>query len=214
MNNQILSDIEKLIGSEKFNKLIKETRFTYERNKFFYWQEMIFKEIEEKLNIIIQNSEDYFNLFKGAKYSKLNQIYGSWILESIDMKQETTMKLIHGSPKQYVEFKLDNMYQAFQSGASCFEILSGTLSGEIDFWTGATKNVVTRGIYQLDNNQLSICVSADSRDRPKKMQRNDDFYWVLYNYSKTDIQANLPSNGFEDSFELEPGKFIPKGFFE
>ena len=211
----LIREISTVIGVEKTNKLIGEVFNTREAGRTKFWQDRAFGEINAALGLKIDSVEKYVDVFGFAEYLDQHQIIGRWQLMSLDMKPDTSMRLIHGQPGAYAEFTIHNTFQLLAGGAMQTRIISGKSTGYIDLWNGTMEELACHGKYDISGDKLLLSVAADSGPPPTQVCRDDDKLWVLYTFQKAKIwpSSDEVKQG-ESGWGIPPGKFLPDGFLD
>lgn len=112
-----------------------------------------------------------------------SELLGHWRVLSIDMIDGKTVSLIGGLPDEIVEFTDDGRYRVDikhrNPAESRYCAVASPTNSDLDVWSEGLESLVSRCLYRIEGNELTVCVAGNHRSRPTEIRRDDDQLWCV-----------------------------------
>ncbi|QDT14567.1 hypothetical protein [Alienimonas californiensis] len=123
-----------------------------------------------------------------AEFSNDASLVGCWRVEATDMIEGRTVSLIGGLPGEYVEFTDDGRYRVDlldrRPSEGPFERVRSDFGPGLNFWIEGLESLITRCLYEIDGDSLTICIAGDYGPRPVAVRRDDDKLWCVKTFRR------------------------------
>jgi hypothetical protein len=151
------------------------------------------------------------------------ELVGFWRVRAFDMIEDVAVQLIAFEVGERVEFAAIGKYVMWADPRrpATYRCRSFRRRGvsALDIWVEGLERQRSRCIYQVDGPRLHICIAGNRLDsarrlrarRPTEIKRDDERLWCVMTCERCDPPPKV--RPAKPRKLLEPGHFIPKGFF-